>query len=207
MAQSTTQSQSSAVAAPQYTAKSYDHLIGMPGFSEKLLTTHFKLYQGYVTNSNLALETLNRLLTEGREKSPEYAEVRRRLGWEMNGMRLHEYYFDNLGGKTQLTPENRLSQLIASNFGSFENWKKDFVASGAMRGIGWVILYQDPNTSRLINFWIEEHATNHLVGGRPIVVMDVFEHAYMTDYGTDKAKYINAFFENLNWDVISKRVS
>lgn len=189
-----------------FEAKKYDHLIGMPGFSEKLLTTHFKLYQGYVANTNTLVDQFRNLATEGKEKTPAFAEQKRRFGWEWNGMRLHEYYFDNLGGKEPLASSNRLQGLIAENFGEFEAWKKDFVATGAMRGIGWVILYQDNLTGRLFNSWIEEHQTNHLAGGQPLLVMDVFEHAFMTDYGTDRASYINAFFNNINWDVVSGRV-
>src|ERR1035438_10196959 len=81
-----------------YTAKDYAALIGMPGFSEALLKNHFTLYQGYVTNTNKVLETLEQMLKEEKTATPEFAELKRRLGWEFNGMRLHEYYFDALGG-------------------------------------------------------------------------------------------------------------
>ncbi len=192
-----TQERGASSTVAKYSPKNYEHLIGMPGFSEKLLTDHFKLYQGYVTNTNTALE---KLLGD-----PSNSEVRRRLGWEFNGMRLHEYYFENLGGKEPVDSAQNARQAIEQQFGGFENWKKDFLAAGAMRGIGWVILYKDTQANRLINFWIEEHNANHLAGGTPLLVMDVFEHAYMRDYGTDRAKYLDAFFQNINWDVVSKR--
>ena len=189
----------------KYQAMDFNHLIGMPGFSEKLLTSHFKLYQGYVTNTNTALEKLASFLAEGKDRSPEFAEIKRRLGWEFNGMRLHEYYFGNMGGKEQLSSSTSLHQAIAEHFGDFETWKKDFVSTGAMRGIGWVILYKDPKNDALVNFWIEEHQTNHLAGGQPLLVMDVFEHAFMIDYGLAKADYITAFFKNINWTEVERR--
>jgi len=178
----------------------------MPGFSDKLLTTHFKLYQGYVTNTNTLLDQYKSLLAEGKEKTPAFAEQRRRFGWEWNGMRLHEYYFDNLGGKEPAQSASRLQTVIAQNFGDFETWKKDFIATGAMRGIGWAILYQDNVSGRLFNSWIDEHNTNHLAGGQPLLVLDVFEHAFMTDYGTDRAAYMTSFFNNVNWNVVTSRI-
>mgnify|MGYP000399453846 CR=1 FL=1 len=189
-----------------FEAKNYESLLGMQGFSDKLLTTHFKLYQGYVTNTNALSDQFRLLVAEGKDRTPAFAEEKRRFGWEWNGMRLHEYYFDNLGGKEPLSSAGKLPELISQNFGDVETWKKEFVSTGVMRGIGWVILYQDLLTGRLFNSWIEEHQTNHLAGGQPILVMDVFEHAFMTDYGTDRAAYITAFFNNINWDVVSGRI-
>jgi Fe-Mn family superoxide dismutase len=189
-----------------YSPKNYDHLLGMPGFSETLLKNHFKLYQGYVTNTNTVIEKIGALVKEDKDRTPEFSELKRRMGWEFNGMRLHEYYFDNLGGKQPLNANSPLTQLITDNFGGFDRWQKEFISTGAMRGIGWVILYKDPVSNRLINFWIEEHQANHLAGGTPLLVMDVFEHAFITDYGLDRAKYIENFFKNINWEVVSKRL-
>lgn len=189
-----------------YKPKDYSHLIGMPGFSDKSLNTHFKLYQGYVTNINLLLGIIQQYASEGKDRTPQYAEIKRRLGWEFDGMRLHELYFSNLGGQgTQLDPTTPLHKRIVEDFGSFEAWKKDFIATGVMRGIGWVILYLDPVQGRLINAWIGEHDIGHLAGGTLILVMDVWEHAYMVDYGLDRMDYIKAFFENINWNVIKNR--
>jgi len=120
-------------------------------------------------------------------------------------MRLHEYYFESLGGTEPLDKASELYQKLTKDFGSYEAWKKNFIATGMMRGIGWVILYRDLQTGRLFNTWINEHDLGHLAGGEPIVVMDVFEHAYITQYGLDRSKYIAAFFENLDWEKISKR--
>lgn len=189
-----------------YTAKDYSKLIGMPGFSETLLKNHFTLYQGYVTNTNKLLDTLDVMLKDGRAGTPEYAELKRRLGWEFNGMRLHEYYFENLGGGGQLNKADELAKKIIESFGSYENWEKDFKSVGTMRGIGWAVLYQDLTDGRLINFWINEHDIGHPSGCNPLLIMDVFEHAFMIDYGLKRADYIEAFFKNINWDAVEARM-
>jgi len=188
-----------------YTAKEFNELIGMEGFTDLLLQSHFKLYQGYVKNTNLLLDQLKSLLKAGNASSLEYSELKRRLGFEINGMVLHELYFSNLGGKKPLDIKLPLHQAIVENFGSFDQWKKDFIATGAMRGIGWVILYADPQSGRLVNFWINDHETNHPAGFKPLLVMDVWEHAYMPDYQLDRSKYIEAFFNNIDWVEVAAR--
>jgi len=189
-----------------YEAKDYSKLIGMEGFSDTLLKNHFTLYQGYVTNTNKLMDMLASMLNEGKVGTPEYAELKRRMGWEFNGMRLHEYYFENLGGKTAIDKSGKLRKKLADNFGSYENWEKDFRGTGAMRGIGWVILYQDNLSGKLFNQWINEHDVGHPAGCVPILVMDVFEHAFITDYGLKRADYIEAFFKNINWAVAESRL-
>ncbi|MBC7963218.1 MAG: superoxide dismutase [Steroidobacteraceae bacterium] len=189
-----------------YTAKDYARLIGMAGFSEALLNNHFTLYQGYVTNTNKVLDILEQLLKDGKAANPEFAELKRRLGWEFNGMRLHEYYFDNLGGNGAVDINSRLARKKIEDFGSIEAWQKDFRATGAMRGIGWVVLYQDNVSGRLFNFWINEHDQGHPAGCMPILVMDVFEHAFMLDYGLKRADYIEAFFKNIDWKAVEARL-
>jgi len=189
-----------------YTAKDYSNLIGMKGFSETLLKNHFTLYQGYVTNINKIIDLLATMLKEGKVGTPEYAELKRRVGFEFNGMRLHEYYFENLGGKGALDKSGKLAKKLAEDFGSYEVWERDFKGTGTMRGIGWAILYQDNVTGKLVNQWINEHETGHLAGCIPILVMDVFEHAFITDYGLKRANYIEAFFQNINWGVVESRL-
>lgn len=188
-----------------YSAKDYGNLIGMKGFSETLLKNHFTLYQGYVSNTNKLVDLTSQMLKEGKIGTPEYSELKRRMGFEFNGMRLHEYYFENLGGKTLLDKSTALVKKLSDAFGSYEAWLKDFKATGAMRGIGWAILYQDNMTEGLFNQWINEHETGHLAGCRPLLVMDVFEHAFMIDYGLKRADYIEAFFTNVNWDAVKNR--
>ena len=178
----------------------------MAGFSETLLKNHFTLYHGYVTNTNKVLETLELMLKEGKTAVPEFAELKRRLGWEFNGMRLHELYFGNLGGNGPLNPGGKLAGKLAENFGSLELWEKDFRAVGAMRGIGWAVLYEDSASGRLINFWVNEHDVANPAGCSPILIMDVFEHAYMIDYGLKRADYIEAFFKNIDWKAAEARL-
>jgi Fe-Mn family superoxide dismutase len=191
----------------KYTPKEYAGLIGTSGFSDALLNNHFNLYQGYVTNTNKELEILERLLKEGKSAYPEYAELKRRLGWEFNGMRLHEYYFENLGGKKPLDAESRLGKMMVESFGSIDAWEKDFRATGMIRGIGWTVLYQDPVDGRLINFWINEHDEGNPAGGIPLLVMDVFEHAYLLDYGLKRVDYIEEFFKNIDWKTVEARLN
>jgi Fe-Mn family superoxide dismutase len=189
-------------AAPAtYSPKDFSRLKGMPGFSDQALELHFTLYQGYVKNTNALLEDLSKIAAN----TPAYAETKRRLGWEFNGMRLHELYFGNLGGNGQIAPDSKIAKRLADQFGSLENWATDFKATGAMRGIGWVVLYEDPVTGRLINVWINEHDVGHLAGGRPLLIMDVFEHAFIPDYGLKKGEYIEAFFKNIDWQAVESR--
>ena len=185
-----------------YEAKNFDHLLGINGLSDQLLKNHFTLYQGYVTNTNKLADTLGAMVREGKAGTPEYAELKRRFGWEWNGMRLHEYYFGNMikGGKP-IDENTNLYKQIVKDFGSYEDWEKDFRAAGSMRGIGWTILYYDYMEGRLFNAWINEHDVGHLSGASPMLVMDVFEHAYMLDYGVKKAGYIDEFFKAIDWAI------
>lgn len=186
-------------------ARDFSNLIGMSGFSDTLLRNHFKLYQGYVKNTGAVIEKLNAMLVDKKCNTPEYAELKRRLGWEFNGILLHEYYFENLGSKKQFDTNGAFHKKAIDDFGCFENWKQDFISTGLIRGIGWVVVYWDPRTNRLINVWVNEHDVGHITAAQPILVMDVFEHAYITDYNLDRTKYIEAFFENINWEVVEKR--
>jgi Fe-Mn family superoxide dismutase len=191
---------------PAYSAKNYAKLLGMQGFSDPLLKNHFTLYQGYVTNTNRLTDTLNQMVKDGKTGTPDYAELKRRFGWEFNGMRLHEYYFENLGGKKETDKSGKLFGKISEDFGNYETWEMDFRATAGMRGIGWAILYQDPVNGKLFNFWINEHEAGHPAGGIPILILDVFEHAFMIDYGLRRADYIAAFFKNIHWTAVEARL-
>ena len=185
-----------------YQAKDYSYLIGIEGFSKTLLKNHFTLYQGYVNNTNKLLELLTSKAKDA--ANPEYAELKRRFGFEFNGMRLHEYYFENL-----ICPTNKPEAVVkklANAFSSYEAWEQDFKGTGAMRGIGWAILYQDDAAGWLFNQWINEHEVGHFAGCKPILVMDVFEHAFITDYGLKRADYIEAFFKNIDWGTVEERL-
>ena len=189
-----------------YEAKDFSALLGMEGFSDTLLNNHFTLYKGYVTNTNKLTDLLASKLTEDKIGTPEYAELKRRMAFEFNGMRLHEYYFENLGGTKAPDRAGRLGMKLAEDFGSYGDWQRDFKGTGRVRGIGWAVLYQDNIGGKLFNQWINEHESGHLAGCIPILVMDVFEHAYITDYGLKRADYIEAFFKNLNYSVVEGRL-
>jgi len=189
-----------------YEIKNFENLLGMKGFSDTLLKNHFTLYQGYVNNTNKLIDSLNAMLKDGRTSTSEYAELKRRFGWEFNGMRLHEYYFKNLTKNFKLIDnKSRLFKKIIEDFGFYEDWEKEFKADAAMRGIGWVVLYCDPLSKKLFNVWINEHDVGHLSGCIPILILDVFEHAYMVDYGLKKADYIEAFFNAIDWNEVVER--
>jgi Fe-Mn family superoxide dismutase len=189
-----------------YAPRDYTGLIGIPGFSKALLENHFTLYQGYVKNTNAAIAALDEHAKAGTLGTPAAAEIRRRFGWEWNGMRLHELYFENLGGKAPIEKESKAAQKIAASFGSAEAWEKDFRAVGAMRGIGWVALINDLWAGRMFNVWINEHDVG-LLGACPIVlIMDVFEHAFITDFGLKRADYVEAFLKSINWPNVEKRL-
>jgi len=189
-----------------YEARNFDHLLGTKGFSDQLLKNHFTLYQGYVTNTNKLADALGTLLKDGKTGTPEYAEIKRRFGWEFNGMRLHEYYFGNMKKDgLELDKDSKLVKKLVEDFGSYENWEKDFKGTGTMRGIGWAVLYYDPMGNRLFNVWINEHDVGHFSGAVPLLIMDVFEHAFMIDYGLKRADYIEAFFKAIDWSLVVKR--
>jgi superoxide dismutase, Fe-Mn family len=185
-----------------YIAKNFDRLLGTPGFSDKMLKIHFKLYEGYVTHINKIIDYLKTADTE----TQEYDEIKRRFAWEFNGMRLHETYFGNMTKQVEtLDAKSDLAKQIVESFGSLEAWDKDFRAVSSMRGIGWAVLAWDPEGKRLFNIWINEHDTGHLFYSAPLLVNDVFEHAFIMDYGMERKAYIDAFFKVIDWKVVQKR--
>lgn len=193
----------------KYQAKTFPAVVnGLDGISKEQIENHLKLYQGYVNNTNILNEKMARFIETGELGSPEYAELRRRMGFEFNGVILHDYYFENLipnGGS--LNTGSRLYKMLETHFGSYTKWEQDFKKTGAMRGIGWAILYQDPSSGRLFNFWISDHENGHPAGYKPILVMDVWEHAYIGDYkAPERPNYIDAFFKNINWSVVESRL-
>ena len=197
------------MARPVYKPKEFK-LSGLKGISDRTLEMHFSLYEGYVKNTNLLTEKLLEITHKKKPagKDPAYAELTRRLGFEYGGMVLHEYYFENLvpNGKGVLSKET--TDVIEKSFTSFERWKADFAAVGEMRGVGWAILYQDPVTQQLSNHWVALHHMGVPSGFKPILVMDVWEHAYLLDYKPyERSSYIDAFFSNINWDVVQRRLA
>ncbi|MCF7843692.1 Fe-Mn family superoxide dismutase [Candidatus Gracilibacteria bacterium] len=185
-----------------YQAKDFSRLIGINGMSDALLNNHFTLYQGYVTNTNKLIE----LMKDKEIGTPEFAELHRRFGWEWNGMRLHELYFGNLTKGGVNLSERSLRTKIESTWGAYENWEKEFTGMASMRGIGWVILAHDKKEGKLFNVWVNEHDGGLLAGATPLLVMDVFEHAFMLDYGVKRIDYINAFMNSIDWHTVEERI-
>ncbi len=191
-----------------YTPKKWE-LSGLQGISDETLQIHFGLYEGYVKNTNLLTDLLAEMRAAGKNSGadPAYAEIARRLGWEFNGMRLHEYYFDNLTKSPKELGGGKLHDLIGSSFGSLENFKKDFSAIGGMRGVGWAIAFHDKVANRLVNVWIGDHNINELAGCEPVLVMDLWEHAFLRDYKpAEKGKYIESFMAHVDWSVAESRL-
>jgi Fe-Mn family superoxide dismutase len=195
-----------------YKAREFN-LSGLNGISDETLEMHFKLYEGYVKETNNLTEKITKFIEDGnvdQEEMPAYSELTRRLGFEYNGMVLHEYYFDNLksgGGVGDPDRTALFAKAAESSFGSYEVWKADFVGIGKMRGVGWAICNQNPANGRLSNHWITLHETGNIAGFDPILVMDVWEHAYLLDYKpAERPKYIEAFFSNIDWSAVEKRL-
>jgi len=195
-----------------YKARQFN-LSGLKGISDQTLEMHFKLYEGYVKETNNLTTRIAEFIKDGnvdQEEMPAYSELTRRLGFEFNGMVLHEYYFDNLksgGGTGNPDQKQQFFKAAETSFGSYDIWKADFVGIGKMRGVGWAICYQNPSNGRLSNHWITLHEIGNVAGFDPILVMDVWEHAYLLDYKpADRPKYIEAFFSNINWDIVEKRL-
>jgi len=193
-------------ASTSFVSEDFSHLLGrVKGIDDDLLKMHFTLYHGYVKNASELLKTLQEMRERGQDRTLAYGALERRFIWEFNGMVLHELYFGNLGKTAFLDRKDSLYHKITMDFGSIDQWRKNFAATGLIRGIGWVILYQNPKTGYLNNVWVEEHNINLIPGGKPLLVMDVWEHAYITEYGLDRAAYIEAFLQNVDWEVVSSR--
>jgi superoxide dismutase, Fe-Mn family len=193
-----------------YQPRQFD-LSGLNGISDETLEIHFKLYEGYVTNTNKLNEKLFDISQGGTvdaAKMIEFSELKRRLGFEYNGMVLHEYYFENMkkGGGNDPEKGSKFRQSVEGVFGSYETWKADFTAVGMMRGIGWAACYLDPNLDQPVNVWINEHQVNNIAGYELLLIMDVWEHAFFRDYKpAEKGKYIESFISNIDWSAVEKR--
>jgi Fe-Mn family superoxide dismutase len=175
---------------------------GLKGISDDQIEEHWSLYRGYVQSVNGLMEELGRAEAGSRH----WTELKRRAGFEFDGMVLHEYYFGNLKAGIEMDRQGALARALAQAWDG--RWQHDFVATGTMRGIGWAILYHDPLADRLFNWWISEHEVNHPAGLSPILVLDVFEHAYMVDHGAGgRAQYVAAFLDNVNWRTVEQRFS
>lgn len=190
----------------KYEARKFN-LPELKGLSKKQIDLHLTLYEGYVKHANLIMEKLE----EMREKDAEgnayaMAEIRRRFGFEFDGMRMHEYYFEQFEGEKSGDPESGLAKAAALRYGSGEKFLAHIREVAGTRGIGWVVVYYDQMGKTLHTAWVNDHEIGQLGGCPVILALDLWEHAYMVDYmPSQKKDYIDAFFDNLNWTVCERR--
>lgn len=188
-----------------YSARIFPALYHIQGLDRELVDMHMSLYRGYVNQTNELLIKLRQISRSAQRSSLLFGALSRRLGWEYNGMRLHELYFENFGGSGVLDPGSSLFLALKGAFGSLENWRREFIQLGNSRGVGWVMLAIDPKTGDFFNQWIDEHDIGALIGVRPLVVMDVWEHAYITQFGLNRGAYIELFLKNIDWNTAEQR--
>lgn len=204
----------------------------LKGISEKAIEEHLKLYEGYVKHTNLILEEVAKLNKNDGPSEHQFAitEMQRRFSFEFDGMRNHEIYFESFsgggaenGGEKSMSGESALKSAIEAEWGSFEKWLKLFKGIAKTRGIGWAMLYFDPNggdggaensgaksdgkkSGRLLNGWVDEQHLGHLNGLVPIIALDMWEHSFVGDYWpSGKGAYVDDFFENVNWRFFESR--
>lgn len=189
----------------EYKEKKFD-LPELKGISKKNVEEHLKLYSGYVKNTNLILSQIDELAKDAEKNAYALGELQRRFSFEFDGMRNHEYYFKSLeGGLKELPAKSKLKIAIEKEWGSFDLWLNRFKSIALTRGIGWAILYYDNHEGRLVHAWVDEQHIGHLIGIEPVIMIDMWEHAFVYDYPTsEKKKYVEAFFDNLNWEVIEQ---
>lgn len=180
----------------------------LKGISAKTIEEHLKLYAGYVKHTNLILEKIAELSKDTETNLYTIGELKRRLGFEFGGMRNHEYYFTQFeGGAKAINPESILYKKIVETWGSYGQWLSEYKTLAMTRGIGWAFLYLDVTTGNLINTWVGEQHEGHLTGLKPILALDMWEHSYMLDVPpSEKKKYVEEFFENVNFEVVEGRV-
>jgi Fe-Mn family superoxide dismutase len=189
-----------------YTVREELKPAGLNGISDGQVNDHWNLYVGYVNQSNALKKELEELRAKGQGATLAYADRRRRFGFEMCGMVLHEYYFGNLKANVADSAAATFAKAVTEKFGSFDAWKDDFVNTGKSRSIGWAVCAIDPLTGDINNHFIQLHEEGNIAGYHPVLVMDVWEHAYMVDHKAGgRADYIKAFFSNVNWSVVERR--
>lgn len=188
-----------------YEEKTFD-LPEMEGLSTKQIEAHLKLYSGYIKNVNGLMDDINTLKQDSEKNARVLSELARRFGFEWNGMRMHEYYFEALGGDGK--PGGEIVNLIEDQYGSVDAWMAEFRAIAMMRGAGWAILTLDTESGNLHSIWVNDHELGQLAGAKVLIALDVWEHAYLIDYlPAGRGDYITAFFNNLKWDVVERRLT
>lgn len=190
-----------------YEAKTFD-IPELDGISSESIDLHLGLYHGYVKHVNLIREKIAAFENDLENNAFAIAEMQRRLGFEFGGMRNHEYYFSQFEGGAKALPASTLQELIDGQWGSFEAWYTRFTTVAKTRGVGWAMLYFDRQTNQLVQTWVDEQHMGQLADLEIVLALDMWEHSYMRDYlPADKGDYIDAFFRNLNWEVVAARLS
>ncbi|MDO8492873.1 MAG: Fe-Mn family superoxide dismutase [bacterium] len=179
----------------------------LKGISQKQVEIHLKLYEGYVKFTNTLRDTLAELRKDSEKNAYALGEVMRRFGFEFNGMRMHEYYFEQFeGGAKEMNQNSDICKKLCEKYGDWEGFINHFKSVGLMRGIGWTILAYDPVGKTPHVYWVNDHELGQLAGLPILLAMDMWEHAYMVDYvPAEKVKYVEAFFSNVNWSILDKR--
>ena len=186
-----------------YKPVDFSHLLGkVKGIDDKLMKIHFKLYEGLVGATNSALKFIQD--PKNVKNMVQYSAVQKELSLFYNGMRLHELYFGVMCGENMDHMDPDLIKDINQYFGSFSSWKSNFIATGTIPGVGFVALCRDRNSGLLFNTWINEFNIGEIIGADIILVMDMWEHAYIAEFGLDLLKYSNTFLTNVNWSIVSK---
>lgn len=185
--------------------RSFKHLLGkLHGISDPQLEAHFTLYEGYVKKINEIEEKLTKTdRSQSNYSFNEYSELKRRYSVPYMGAYLHELYFDNMVQTG--APSDKFKELASSSYGSFETWQADVKATG-LAVPGWVLTCYETVSGRLNNIQIMEHHIGFPINHIPVLVLDTWEHAFFLDYKTNRGGYIDVFFQNINWDVVNKRL-
>jgi Fe-Mn family superoxide dismutase len=185
-----------------YKPINYDYLLGkVKGIDDNLMKIHFKLYEGLVGATNGALKYIN---SKNTKNMVEYSAIQKELSLFYNGMRLHELYWGVMCGENMDKMDSNLEKDINANFGSFNAWKSNFIQTGTIPGVGFAVLCRDKISGMLFNTWINEFNIGEIIGVDILLVMDMWEHAYIAQFGLDLTKYANVFLSNVNWSVVSK---
>jgi len=190
-----------------YTPLTFD-VPELDGISRETIDEHIGLYNGYVKHANLIREKIDAYSSDPENNNYAIGEMQRRLGFEFGGMRNHEYYFTQFEGGAKALPDGKLKELIERQWGTVEAWKTRFEKIAMTRGVGWAMLYHDPHTDQLVQTWVDEQHLGQLADLDIVLALDMWEHSYMRDYVPSKKKeYVEAFFRNLNWEVVAGRVA
>ena len=189
----------------KYKPVDYSYLLGhVQGIDDKLMKIHFKLYEELVGATNGALQYLHECSLHGVKNMIEYSAIQKELGFFYNGMRLHEFYFGMMCGENMNKMDSNLINDINRYFGSFKLWKENFIKTAHIPGIGFVVLCRDKSNGMLINNWINNFEIGELIGTDILLVMDLWEHAYIAEFNLDVTKYAETYLKNVNWSVVSQ---